>query len=196
MKKLSRDFFNRNSVKAARELPGKYLIKKDKKGILAAKIVEVEAYRGINDPASHACRKKTPRNSIMFGKPGFGYVYFCYGNYFMFNIVTEEEGKAGAVLIRAIEPVKGIEAMRKYRGIKKSEGFEFKLGSGPGRLAMAMNITKRENGADLCGSGFYVAEGKKEKIRIKSSPRIGIKQGLDKKWRFYIKGNKHVSGNK
>ncbi len=181
MKKLNRDFFCRNSVKVARELIGKYLVKKEGSSILSGKITETEAYRGINDPASHACRKKTPRNAVMFGPPGFSYVYFCYGSYFMFNVVTEPEGRAGAVLIRGVEPAGGIKKMEKNRGAINNKNFA----NGPGKLTGAFNITKKDNIRDLTKGNFYIGEGNKEKIRIKSSPRIGIKEGLDKNWRFY-----------
>ncbi len=150
----------------------------------------MEAYRGQNDPGSHAYRKKTKRNSIMFGPPGYAYVYFCYGNHYLFNIVTEKEGTAGAVLIRALEPVSGIHEMKKNR---KTDDIRL-LTNGPGKLTQALKIGKAENGMDLTSGYIYVALGPvNEKVRITATNRIGIKQGLGKKWRFIINGNKFIS---
>jgi DNA-3-methyladenine glycosylase len=154
--------------------------------------VETEAYKGKEDPGSHAFRKKTPRNEVMFGPPGRAYVYFCYGSHYLFNIVTEKEGEAGAVLIRGIEPEAGIDLMKIRRGTKDI----FSLANGPAKLTQALAIDKRQNRLDLTGKGLYIAEGKKEKFIIASGPRIGIKQGLHLKWRFWIKNNLHVSGRK
>jgi len=189
-KKLKRNFFNKNTLIVAKKLLGKYLVRIYKGAVLAGKIVEVEAYRGQNDPGSHAYRRKTKRNSIMFGPPGFAYVYFCYGNHYLFNIVTEKEGLAGAVLVRALEPVSGIDKMKKNR---KTGDIKI-LTNGPGKLTQAMNIGKAENGKDLTGSEIYlVSYEKMRKQIISATRRIGITQGLDKKWRFLIKGNRFVS---
>ncbi len=125
----------------------------------------------------------------MFGPPAVAYVYFCYGNHFLFNIVTEKEGTAGAVLIRALEPVSGIETMKKLRRTAIIE----KLTNGPGKLTQALGISREQNHAGLLGNELYVAEGKKEKVIILRGSRIGIKNGLHLKWRFWIKGNKYVS---
>lgn len=179
MKRLNRNFYYKNSVAVAKKLLGKIIIRKYKGGMLSGKIVEVEAYRGNDDSGSHAYKKKTKRNSIMFGKPGYAYVYLCYGNHYLLNIVTEKEGQAGAVLIRAVEPLKGID----------------KATNGPGKLTRAFFIDKKFNGEDLIKSKelFIVENNEKEKLKIKATSRIGIKTGLDKKWRFYIAGNKFVS---
>jgi DNA-3-methyladenine glycosylase len=179
MKRLNRDFYCKNSVTVAKKLLGKIIMRKYKGETLSGKIVEVEAYRGKDDSGSHAYKKKTKRNSIMFGKPGYAYVYLCYGNHYLLNVVAEKEGNAGAVLIRAVEPLKGID----------------KMTNGPGKLTKAFFIDKKFNGEDIVKSKelFIVENSKKEKFTIKATSRIGIKTGLDKKWRFYIKGNKFVS---
>jgi DNA-3-methyladenine glycosylase len=159
--------------------------------MLAGRIVETEAYKGKEDPGSHAYGKKTKRNQIMFGPPGFAYVYFCYGVHYMFNIVTLPEGEAGAVLIRALEPVSGINRMMKHRKTKLVQ-----LTNGPAKLTQAFSIGSDINGTDVTGKEIYIAAGKEEKFTIVSSPRIGIKQGADLKWRFFIKGNSFVSKTK
>jgi len=190
MKRLGRKFFEKETLSAAKSLLGKYLVRACGKGrVIAGRIAEVEAYRGKDDPGSHAFRKRTARNEVMFGPPGRAYVYFCYGNHYLFNIVTEKEGKPGAVLIRALEPVFGIEVMMKRRRTKDL----FALTSGPAKLTQALAIDKRQNRLDLTGRELYLAEGKKEKFVITCGPRIGIKQGLDLKWRFWIKGSRFVS---
>ncbi len=189
--RLTRKFFDRNSVMVAKELLGKILVRRINGKRLTGKIVETEAYRGEKDPGSHAYRKRTPRNEIMFGPPGHAYVYFCYGNHYLLNIVTERKGKAGAVLIRALEPLTNIKEMIKRRKIND----KYKLTNGPGKLTEAFAIDKNENGMDVIKSKklFVVCSDKRERIKIISTSRVGIKRGLEKKWRFYIKGNKYIS---
>ena len=171
MKKLKRSFFERPTLKVARDLLGKIL----KTGDCAGRINEVEAYIGRDDPACHATRGKTKRNEVMFGPAGRLYVYFTYGMYHCANIVTESEDFPAAVLIRSIEPLKGKELMEKRRGKKT------KLCDGPGKLCIALGMTKKShNGAiaEVYDDGFLPK-------RIRTSPRIGIKVGTDKKWRFF-----------
>jgi DNA-3-methyladenine glycosylase len=189
MRKLKRRFFEKETVETAKSLLGKYLVRVKAGRVISGRIVEVEAYRGKDDPGSHAHRKKTPRNEVMFGRPGIAYVYFCYGNHYLFNVVTEKEGEAGAVLIRALEPASGIASMMRQRKTKDL----YALTSGPAKLTQALGIGRSDNKKDLTGPEICLAEGKKEKFSIASGPRIGIKQGLRLKWRFWIKGNKHVS---
>jgi DNA-3-methyladenine glycosylase len=189
MRKLGVKFFKRGTLRVAKSLLGKYLVRVLRGRKISGRIVEVEAYRGKDDPGSHAFRKRTPRNEVMFGPPGIAYVYFCYGNHYLFNIVTEKENEAGAVLIRALEPGAGIGTMRKLRCVDDL----LALTSGPAKLTRAFAIGKRQNRLSLNGGGLYVAEGKKKKFKIVSGPRIGIKQGLEKKWRFWIKGSRFVS---
>lgn len=191
MKPLPRRFYIRETLTVAEELLGKKLVRHTDNTRLVGKIVEVEAYRGSDDLGSHAYRGMTPRNRLMFGKGGFAYVYFTYGMHYCFNVVTERQNAPGAVLIRALEPLNGIETMRKNRGNKNL----LNLTNGPAKLTEAMNITKKQNGLDLTRSKeLFICEPKvKEKFEVVSTKRIGIKGGADKPWRFYIKNNKSVS---
>ena len=191
MKPLPRRFYIRETLTVAEELLGKKLVRHTDNTRLVGKIVEVEAYRGRDDPGSHAYRGMTPRNRLMFGKGGFAYVYFTYGMHYCFNVVTEGQNTPGAVLIRALEPLDGIETMRKNRGNKNV----FNLTNGPAKLTEAMNITKKQNGLDLTRSKeLFICEPEvKENFEFVSTKRIGIKVGVDKPWRFYVKDNKFVS---
>ena len=191
MKVLPRAFYARNTLIVAKELLGKHLVRRVKEGEMVGKIVEVEAYRGSDDPASHAYRGKRPRSKLMFGKAGIAYVYFIYGNHHCLNVTTEREGTPGAVLFRALEPVKGIEIMKKNRGTKSLSN----LTNGPGKLTQALDITKKQNGLELTNEGelFIHDLGGKEFPEIVSTKRVGVKAGLDKPWRFYIKENRFVS---
>ena len=180
-------FFDRDAVTVAKELLGWYIIHETPKGKLIGRIVETEAYHD-KDPASHSFKGKTPRNEIMFGPSGRAYVYFIYGMYFCFNVVTDKHDKGSAVLIRALEPVEGIELMQKVRKVKKIED----LCNGPGKLTMAMGITKAQNGHDLSKKPFYLKPGKVNG-EIVSATRIGISQGVEELYRFYVKDSKCVS---
>jgi DNA-3-methyladenine glycosylase len=187
---LEADWYARSTLDVAHELLGKILFVKTKQGLTAGRIVETEAYRS-DDPASHSSRGKTPRASIMFEDPGVAYVYFIYGMYEMLNFVTEPHGEAGAVLIRGVEPVLGEELMRKRR---KTARTAHDLTGGPGKLCRAMGIEMKHNGLSLQGPEIWVADStaeRPEKIRV--SPRIGISQGQDKFWRYYLEGNSFVS---
>jgi DNA-3-methyladenine glycosylase len=167
----------------ARELLGKVLLHGDTAGM----IVETEAYLGLDDPASHASRGPTNRNRVMFGPPGQAYVYFIYGMYECVNAVTEADGTPGAVLIRAIEPLCGIEAMRRRR--EKARSIE-DLASGPGKLTMALGITRRLNRADLTASELTVREWRgAPPFEIDVTPRIGIRHAADWPLRFVVRGN-------
>jgi DNA-3-methyladenine glycosylase len=194
--KLKRSFYLRNTLEIARDLPGRYLVRNNGESLLAGKIVEVEAYLGEKDPASHAYRGKTRRNEVMFMKGGHLYVYFTYGMHFCCNIVTEEEGVGRAVLLRAVEPLSGIEIMKFNRGFHDLEN-NANLANGPAKLCKAYGIGRRENGIDLVGDELYLTAGEAVPARmISSSPRIGITSGRDKKWRFYLKRNSFVSGGR
>ncbi|GAG10065.1 unnamed protein product, partial [marine sediment metagenome] len=151
--------------------------------------VETEAYVGFKDPASHACRGMTPRNEVMFGEPGYAYVYITYGIHHCLNLVTEREGYPAAVLIRALEPGDGVELMKKRRGRRKLKD----LTSGPAKLCQVLGIGRGLNGADLCSDLIFVQDRGEVARRIVSSSRIGIKEGKDKKWRFFVDGNEFVS---
>lgn len=185
---LPRSFFTRSTLQVAPELIGHILVHDSPRGLLAGRIVEVEAYRGPRDPASHAYRL-TPRSRIMWGKPGTAYVYFTYGNHYCVNVVTEREGIAGAVLIRALEPIEGLSIMRANRSVDDDR----LLASGPGRLTRAMGIGREHNGADFTQPPLYLAHGPKAKIRVVAGPRVGIRVATGRAWRFYVAGNGFVS---
>ena len=176
----------------ARDLLGRILVRQTPQAILAARIVEVEAYSGELDPASHAYRGMTPRNEAMFLTGGHLYVYFTYGMHYCSNVVTGPAGTGRAVLLRAIEPIEGEEAMRTRRGIDKAG--DPSVTNGPAKLCQAFGIGKKENGIDLTDGGIYIARGTPvQKKRIGVSGRIGVSRGADKQWRFYISGNRYVS---
>lgn len=187
--KLRRRFFAQPTLQVARKLLGKYLVLKQNGTLLSGKIVETEAYVGKDDPASHAFGRITPRNQIMYGPPGYAYIYFIYGNYFCLNFVTGKEGFPAAVLIRAIEPIDGIEKMSKNRGSVTREN----LTNGPGKLCQALGIDKGFNGWDITSNSLFVEDRNDKVDQIENSKRIGINQGTDKKWRFYIAKNSYVS---
>jgi len=186
--KLDRNFYSRNTETVAKELLGKTLVHRTKEGICKGKIVETEAYFGDGDPASHAYRKKTKRNFLMFEIPGKSYVYFCYGNHWLFNIVAKESKVPGAVLIRALEPLEGIEIMKKRRGTDKIK----ELTNGPGKLTKALGMEREQNGIDLIGDTLFL-EDSNENFEIVKAKRIGISKGKSKLLRFYIKNNEFVS---
>lgn len=186
--RLNRNFYLRPTLDVARELLGKVFVYRDKQ-LLSGRIVEVEAYIGQDDPACHARFGKTSRNAVMFGQGGFTYVYFIYGMYDMLNFVCEREGFPAACLVRALEPLEGIELMKKRRGTDDI----VRLTSGPGKLTRAFGLTVAQSGLDLVSDGIYVADDGFVPDKIGQSPRIGIKTGLDLKWRFFIEGNKFVS---
>jgi DNA-3-methyladenine glycosylase len=192
MKKLPRSFYLRPTLVIARELLGKYLCRRIGRKILIGKIVEVEAYLGERDPASHTYRGKTKRNEVMFREGGHLYVYFTYGMHFCANVVTEEEGVGHAVLLRAVEPVEGVNVMLRMRG--RNIGDLKNLTNGPAKLCQAFGMAREANGTDLLGNNIYLTEGESiQKTRITISRRIGIRNAMEKKWRFYIQGNDYVS---
>jgi len=194
--KLPRSFYIRSSLAVARDLPGLYLFRKSGKTLFAGRIVEVEAYRGTNDPASHAYRGMTPRNEVMFGEGGRLYVYFTYGMHYCCNVVTGAKGDAGAVLIRAVEPLAGIRAMNRRRSAGDGRNRDRReLCSGPGKLCQAFGIGRRENGIDLCGGTIWLARkgGENPPRRIGRSRRIGISSGRKHLWRFFLPDTPFVS---
>jgi DNA-3-methyladenine glycosylase len=185
MKPLTKRFYDKPTLAVARELLGCYLVH----GKCVGKIVETEAYLW-DDPASHSYRGKTKRNMAMFGAAGKAYVYFIYGNHFCFNVVTNKEEIGEAVLIRALEPVKGIELMKKRRGVEDVR----QLCNGPGKLTQAMGITMKENGKSLVDGKLRIVEGERVMgSEIVMTKRIGITKGAEMPHRFYIRGNKFVS---
>lgn len=195
--KLPRSFYARPTLRVARGLLGKYLVHRFGRSILVGKIVEVEAYCGSIDPASHAFRGKSARNAVMFGEAGHLYVYFTYGMHFCANVVTEHPGKAGAVLLRAIEPIRGIRQMVLNRKRNGGKTDQYLLTKGPARLCQAFRIGRKENGTDLLGTEIFMTQGEHvaDSVVLRSQ-RIGIREGKEKKWRFLIKGNRWVSRGK
>jgi DNA-3-methyladenine glycosylase len=200
---LPRAFYARDAVTVARDLLGKVLVRRDADSRRVGRIVEVEAYLEEQDLAAHSAAGPTSRNNVLFGPPGHAYVYFIYGNHYCLNISCEPKGKAGSVLIRALEPLTGIAEMAKERGVKMRDPDDVrdwkKLTSGPGRLAEALGITRaRHNGADLTDkkSGLWVASGNRKVGRIAVTARIGITKAADLPLRFVIAGNPFVSGKR
>ena len=186
---LKEDFYSRDTVLVAREMLGKLLVHESSQGTAAGIIVETEAYMQ-SEAACHAFRGMTPRNSVMFGRAGIAYVYFTYGMHYCFNVVTEEPGVACAVLVRALEPLEGIELMRARRGRDEVR----QLCSGPARLVQAMGITREMNGVDITRGTLYLAQGKgKSDNEITVTTRVGISQAADLPLRFYITGSRFVS---
>lgn len=181
MQKLPRSFYDRNTVVVAKELLGKFLVHKSSSAERIGRIVEVEAYLGPHDLAAHSSKGLTRRTKVMFGPPGHAYVYLIYGMYYCMNVVTEREGHASAVLLRAVAPIKNVEGRTQ----------------GPGLLCRAMHIDKHLNAHDLLSDDFYIAAPpKSEPFSIVKGPRLGV--GYARHWakrhlRFYIRGDSFVS---
>jgi DNA-3-methyladenine glycosylase len=184
---LSRDFYNRSTLTVARDLIGARLVRILGGQKLVGLITETEAYISQNDLACHAKAGITARTKVMFGEAGHAYVYFTYGNHWMLNVVTEREGFPAAVLIRAIQPIEGVEVMLEHRNGRDTFG--------PGKLCQAMGITKNENGVDLTkkNSGLWIEAGVKvPNSLVTKGPRVGLNNTpepwLSKPWRFLVKG--------
>ena len=182
--KLDRSFYARPAVEVAESLLGMVLYRRSPEGLVAGRLVEVEAYCGADDPASHAYRRRTPRNSVMFGPPGHLYVYFTYGMHYCANIVTDRDGVAGAVLLRAVEPLEGLEVMAARRGTTDPQ----LLAKGPARLCQAFGLNKAHNGMDIVGGELWVGEERELSGPILTSLRIGVKPEHDQPWRFFLDG--------
>jgi DNA-3-methyladenine glycosylase len=201
---LPRNFYLDRPEVVARNLLGKLLVRgyptgsgaRKKIERLAGRIVEVEAYLGLEDPAAHAFAGRTERNAVLFGPPGFAYVYFIYGMHFCMNICCEPEGQAGCILLRALEPVEGLAIMARLRGLPSSAK-PCLLTSGPGRLCQALGIVREtHNGIDVtrASSGLHVEDDGFVTEGIAVSPRIGIRKAADRPLRFTVAGNPFVSG--
>lgn len=189
MSRLPRTFFERYTPLVARQLLGSRLVRVERGGRLSGTIVETEAYRGNRDPASHAYRGKTRRNAVMFGPAGHAYVYFTMGAHFCLNVTTEGEGKAGAILVRALQPAEGLREMMRNRGVDDVE----RLASGPGNLTKAMGIDMGLNGEDMVRSEKLFLESGPRITRVGVSSRVGVRAGTSFMWRFYARGNPFVS---
>jgi len=199
-KPLPREFYARDPRAVSCDLLGKVLVRREGRKLLAARIVEVEAYLGEGDPAAHAAAGRTLRNEVLFGPPGHAYVYFIYGNHWCFNVSCLPDGIAGGVLFRALEPLEGIAAMTRARGVTVSNPRDLRvLTSGPGRLAEAFGITRRrDNGKDLTSpkSDLWLADDGFRPRRVATTTRIGITKAAKMPLRYVIAGNEFVSGKK
>jgi len=196
---LPRSFYDRDPRRVGRDLLGKLLLRRVGRRVLAARIVEVEAYLG-NDPAAHSYAGRTARNAVLWGPPGFAYVYFIYGNHFLFNVSCLPDGEAGGVLFRAAEPVAGIKEMARGRGATPADFADLRgLTSGPGRLAEAFGITRvRDNGKDLTSakSDLWIADDGSRRPSVKITVRIGITKAAERPLRYIVPGNRFVSGRR
>jgi DNA-3-methyladenine glycosylase len=190
MQPLPRHFYLQDTLAVARELLGCLLWRRGPEGVTSGFIVETEAYCH-GDPASHAARGRTPRNAMMFGPPGHAYVYFTYGMHYCFNAVTAAEGVAEAVLVRALEPVDGLNLMRARRRVQDDQ-----LTNGPGKLTQAMGIDREMNGRDLTDGDLVILGPRAHSPAIVTARRVGITRAAEQPWRFFIDGNGWVSRNR
>lgn len=189
---LRRRWYARPVLSVARGLLGRLLVREAPEGVVAGRIIEVEAYRGADDPASHAYRGRTGRNDVMFGPPGFAYIYFTYGMHYCFNVVVESEGCAAAVLIRALEPVEGLELMVRRRGATVPVS---RLTRGPACVAVAMGLGRADNGNDLTCGPLWISNRpvRRSGRPIAAGPRVGIRMAVDRPWRFVLAGHPLLS---
>ena len=193
---LPRSFYDRDPRLVGPDLLGKVLVRKQGCKLLIGRIVEVEAYLGAEDPAAHASIGKTKRNSVLFGPPGYAYVYFIYGNHYCLNVSCLPDGTPGGILFRALQPLQGIDEMFKLRGIEEGSDLR-RLTSGPGRMAAALGITReRDNGKDLADvkSGLYIADDGSPPLEVMITKRIGITKAAEMPLRYIVAGNRFVSG--
>jgi DNA-3-methyladenine glycosylase len=190
--RLDRSYFARATTEVARDLLGCLLVSDREGERTSGRVVEAEAYLGPDDPASHAFTRRTGRVTAMWGPPGVAYVYRSYGIHAMLNVVTEPEGVSGAVLLRALEPVDGVAAMRRRRGVEA----ERLLCSGPGRLCQALGISVEDHGLDLVTSTEVWFEGGDRPGGVAAGARIGITRGTDRAWRFFVTDSRHVSAHR
>jgi DNA-3-methyladenine glycosylase len=189
---LSRDFYARPAPALARALIGRLLVRESPEGIAGGLVVEVEAYRGAADPASHAYRGPTARNAVMFGPAGHAYVYFTYGMHYCVNVVAGRPGRAEAVLVRALEPTLGLELMgSRRRGVESA-----RFARGPACVTRALGIGRESNGVDLVDGPLWISDRAPDRrgFSIERGARIGIRSGLDLPWRFFLAGHPCVSG--
>jgi DNA-3-methyladenine glycosylase len=189
--RLPRSFFARPSLDVARDLLGRNLVRTLPDGTrLVARLVEVEAYRQ-DDPASHSYRGRTARTDVMFGPPGHLYVYFTYGMHFCMNVVTGRDGEGSAVLLRAAEPLEGVEEMARRRGVANPR----LLLAGPARMCEAFGVSREHNGLDLAdGDAMHVVRGAPVRGgRVLAGPRVGITAAVDQPWRFVVEDSPYLS---
>jgi DNA-3-methyladenine glycosylase len=203
LRPLPRDFFDRDPRTVARALLGKILVRGSGRALRAGRIVEAEAYLGAEDAAAHAAAGLTERNAVLFGPPGHAYVYLSYGLHYCLNVSCLPKGIAGCVLLRAMEPLVGLEIMARGRGMSctleelRDPRRRRLLASGPARLCQALGITRaRDNGRDMTArdSGLWIGDAGRRPGRMASGPRIGITKSAELPLRFWIEGNEFVSG--
>lgn len=188
---LDRSFYDRPTIDVAPDLLGKVIVHKVAGQVLAARIVETEAYLGNGDLAAHSARGRTASTRVIFGPPGHAYVYLCYGMYECLNLITEPDGRAGCVLIRAVEPLVGIEEIQRRRPNAQRPR---DLASGPGKLTLALGVTRLRNGADVTRGALTVRAMRRPKpFEMVTTTRVGISVSRDLPCRFYIKDNEFVS---
>jgi DNA-3-methyladenine glycosylase len=191
-RRLDRDFYARPVLRVARDCLGKILVHRTADGLTSGTIVEAEAYRGPEDRAAHSYGgRRTERTEAMFGRAGHAYVFLIYGLHHHFNVVAGQEGQPHAVLIRAIEPLTGVELMASRRNMSTDRK---ELTNGPGKLAQALGIDLGHYGKDLCSGDLFLADG--PRVRATRSPRIGIDyagEWAKRPWRFFVAGNRYVS---
>jgi len=199
-KPLSRRFYNRDPRRVCSELLGKVLVRRERGKLLAARIVEVEAYLGEGDPAAHSFAGRTKRNAVLFGPPGYAYVYFIYGSHYCLNVSCLGDGVPGGILFRALEPLTGLQQMARSRKVTIDSARDLrKLTSGPGRLAEAFGITReKDNGKDLTSarSDLFIADDGYRAAHVLTTARIGITKAAALPLRYLIAGNAFVSGTK
>jgi DNA-3-methyladenine glycosylase len=191
---LPRDFYDRPTLSVAKDLLGKVLVHRTEAGTAAGVIVETEAYIGEDDPACHAAPGPTRRNEPLYGPPGIAYVYLNYGIHYLVNAVTEGEGHPAAVLIRALDPIDGIELMATRRAPDGRHIDRADLCRGPGNLTRALGITVAHNRLDLTASQLCIEDRNIRRGRVSWGPRIGIRVAVERPWRCWIVGNRAVSG--
>jgi DNA-3-methyladenine glycosylase len=195
---LPADFYARPTLEVARELVGKVLVHRDGAGVCSGRIVEVEAYIGETDPACHAYKGRTPRNEPLYGPPGLAYVYVSYGLHHLLNAVTESDSFPSAVLIRAIEPLEGIDRMRARRLVanpKLEAVRDVDLGRGPGNLTVAMGITTAAHNGRMLTAGVLTVRDDGGPVNdVVWTPRIGVTLGADRRWRCAAPASRAVSG--
>lgn len=190
--KLPRSFYARPTAEVACDLLGMVLVRRLGDSILSGRIVEDEAYGGTDDPGSHAFRGSTARNHSMFGPPGHLYIYRIYAVHICMNVVCETANVAGAVLVRALHPLQGIQQMERYRGVRS----ERDLCNGPAKLCQALDITLRDDGVDLEGDEIWIEDDGTRPAEVAVSTRIGLSRGREAPLRFYVPGNPYVSRGK
>lgn len=191
VERIAKDFFMRDALTVARDLPGKILVSVTPDGICSGRIVETEAYMGLGDRAAYSCRGKTPRTEVLFGDGGYAYVYLIYGMYCCLNISANVSGKPECVLIRALRPLSGTELMMKRRKTDMLTN----LCSGPGKLCAALGIDRGYNGEDICGDRLFLCDDGCSPV-IRTAKRVNIDyagEAAEYEWRFLIDGSKFVS---